>query len=474
MTWRDTRGTEDDRPKMFDPYLAEIRFGTGLSPRHDPPRRIDDVLARLAGPDHVAQAYPIARTDEVVPSEQTLQTALRTLRRADEADAAAAKERRDQLFRAARRHRDQVLVRTLLRGARTQDGLRERLVAFWSNHFTLTSRYSATRHLVGSFVEEAIRPNVTGQFGHMLRAVVRHPMMIHYLDQHLSIGPNSPRGRQTGKGLNENFARELLELHTVGAGGPYGQRDVRQLAELLSGLFSDRRRGFHYRPMTAEPGPEEVLGRRYGNPGGPERLAHLEAFLRDVAVHPATARHIATKLVRHFLSDDPEEAVVERVAAAWRASDGDLMDCYGALLTHPAAWEPARRKVRLPAEFMQAAIRALDPPEQEAALSDRPVVQRRYRMPLRRMGQDWENPLSPAGFPDGLTDWVTPQGLAARIDWAMEVPSQLSDPLPDPRALAEVALGPFATEEVLFAARAAETRAEGVGLILASAAFQRR
>lgn len=459
---------------MFDPYLAEIRFGTGLSPRHEPPRRLDDVLARLAGPDHMAEAYPIARTEQVFPSEQELQTASRALRSADDADAAAAKERRDLLFQEARRHRDLVLVRTVLRGARTQNGLRERLVAFWANHFTLTGRYSSTRHLVGPFVEDAIRPHVTGRFGDMLRAVVRHPMMIHYLDQHLSVGPNSRFGRQTGKGLNENFARELLELHTVGAGGPYGQRDVRQLAELLSGVFSNRRRGFHYRPATAEPGPEEVLGRRYGIPGGPERLADVEAFLGDVAVHPATARHIATKLVRHFISDAPDEDVVERVAAAWRASGGELMACYDALLTHPAAWEPERRKVRLPVEFMQASIRALNPPDDEASVIDRRIVQRRYRTPLLRMGQDWENPLSPAGFPDGVSDWVTPQGLAARIDWAMEVPSQLSDPLPDPRALAQVALGPFATEEVLFAARAAETRAEGVGLILASAAFQRR
>jgi uncharacterized protein (DUF1800 family) len=144
------------------------------------------------------------------------------------------------------------------------------------------------------------------------------------------------------------------------------------------------------------------------------------------------------------------------------------------LLSHPAAWAPERRKVRLPVEYLQAAIRALDPPDAAVRNFGKQSVQTRYRTPLLRMGQEWENPLSPAGYPDAVTDWITPQGLAARIDWAMEVPSQLVDPLPDPRALARVALGPFASEEVLFAARAAETRAEGVGLILASAAFQRR
>jgi uncharacterized protein (DUF1800 family) len=410
----------------------------------------------------------------VFPSETELHAAVQAVRRAGDADLAAARERRALLFEEARRHRDVVLVRTLLRGARTADGFRERLVAFWSNHFTVAARYGSTRHLVGSYVEDAIRPHVAARFGDMLRAVVRHPMMIHYLDQHRSVGPNSRYGRDTGRGLNENFARELLELHTVGPGGPYDQGDVRQLAELLSGLFADRGRGFHYRRVTAEPGPEDVLGRRYGTEGGPERLAHVEAFLEDVSVHPATARHISGKLVRHFLSDDPDPAVVERVAAAWLASGGDLMACYGALLTHPAAWDPARRKVRLPVEFLQSALRVLDPPDREAARLERQTVQARYRIPLLRMGQEWENPLSPAGYPDAVTDWITPQGLAARIDWAMEIPSQLVDPLPDPRVLAQVALGPFATEEVLFAARAAETRAEGVGLILASAAFQRR
>ncbi|ROU02503.1 DUF1800 domain-containing protein [Histidinibacterium lentulum] len=459
---------------MYDPYLAEIRFGTGLSPRRQPPARLDDMLEKLAGPDVMAEAFPIPRTERMRPAEAELHAAVQAVRRAPAAGLEAARRAREALFEEARRQRDRALVHTLLRGARTRDGMRERLVAFWANHFTVVPRYGSTRHLVASYVEDVIRPHVTGRFGDMLRAVVRHPMMLHYLDQHRSIGPNSQYGRDTGRGLNENLARELLELHTVGAGGPYGQKDVRELAELLSGLFSNTRRGFHYRVMTAEPGAEEVLGRSYGTPGGPERLEHVEAFLADVAVHPATARHLAGKLVRHFLSDVPDPAVVDRVAGTWRATGGDLLACYDALLSHPAAWAPERRKVRLPVEYLQAALRALDPPDREVRNHERRIVQVRYRRPLLRMGQEWENPLSPAGFPDRVSDWVTPQGLAARIDWAMEIPSQLADPLPDPRRLAEVALGPFATEEVLFAARAAETRAEGVGLILASAAFQRR
>jgi uncharacterized protein (DUF1800 family) len=309
--------------------------------------------------------------------------------------------------------------------------------------------------------------------------VVTHPLMLHFLDQMQSVGPGSraarkarEKGRARQPGLNENLAREVLELHTLGVGGPYGQDDVRQLAELFTGLSFTPGEGFVFRPRQAEPGAETVLGRSYG--GNPATLESIHAALEDIAAHPATARHVAWKLAVHFVADDPDPALVDHVAARYLASDGDLMAVYAALLEHPAAWDPRLANVKPPADFIASTCRALAVAPDRLGEKRLKLIRRVLLGPMAVMGQPWQKPGGPDGWPEEDGDWITPQGLAARMRWAMAAPALLRPDLPDPRAFVTTALGPFAGEPVQFAAKAAETREEAIGLVLSAPAFQRR
>ena len=447
----------------FDPILADRRFGTGLAPGARPPASVDEMLARLTGPDLAAEAYPIDRSAEVTPSYIELRE-LRQARDGTEAGEAAFRAGRDRMHDLKVRQ----FARTLARGATTQDGFRERLCAFWADHFTVVANNGFVHHMVAPYVEEAIRPHVAGRFGDMLVAAVTHPMMVLYLDQGRSVGPGSEVGLRTGRGLNENLAREVLELHTVGAGGPYTQGDVRQLAELLTGLTWAPERGLWYRPRFAEPGAETVLGTTFA---AEAELATIEEALRTIALHPATAGHVAAKLARHFVADRPDAALVEAMTRAWTATGGDLMAVYAAMLSHPAAWGGGPGKVLTAFDFLQSALRALAVDPDALALED---LRRHLYRPLQEMGQEWQRPPGPDGWPEEAEAWITPQGMAGRITWAMQVPANLVPDLPDPRDFVVAALGPDVPQDVAFAARAAEDRMTGVGLVLASAAFQRR
>jgi uncharacterized protein (DUF1800 family) len=310
----------------------------------------------------------------------------------------------------------------------------------------------------------------------MLAAAVTHPLMLHYLDQEASFGPNSPSALQEkfkgrGRGLNENLAREVLELHTLGVDGPYTQTDVRELAELFTGMGSKRGVGFRFREGMAEPGAETVLGKTYG----PEpSVAAIKEALHDLARHPVTAAHLARKLVVHFVSDQPDPGLVAHVTQAYLRHDGALLPVYQALLEHPAAWQTDHMNIRPPAEFVSTSLRALAvPADAFAPLSERNVNEM-FFTPLRAMGQIWQKPSGPDGWPEDDTHWVTPQGLAARLDWAAHTPARLLNELPDPRQLVTDALGPRPPSRVAFAAKAAESRAVAVALILTSPAMQRR
>jgi uncharacterized protein (DUF1800 family) len=187
----------------------------------------------------------------------------------------------------------------------------------------------------------------------MLMAVATHPAMLLYLDQAQSVGPNSARGARRDRGLNENYARELMELHTLGVGAVYSQDDVRQLAELLTGLAVDPVAGFVFDARRVEPGPERVLGRDYAGDG----IEAIRAVLADLAARPETARHLAHKLAVHFVADDPDPGLVTAMEAAFRDSGGDLVAVTAALLAHPAAWAEAAAKARQPFDFVVAALR---------------------------------------------------------------------------------------------------------------------
>ncbi len=451
----------------FTPVKAAIRFGTGIDPRHPLPgdaavlweslrTEADPALAVTPWEtrrETARQRWDIRRALRDTPEDGDLRSALQALNQADRENALVD------------------LRASLARLTTPPVGLHARLTRFWANHFSAMAQGGILRSARASFIDDAIQPHVTGPFRDMLRAVTLHPLMLAYLDQSRSVGPFSMVGRRRGRGLNENLARELLELHTLGPTGSYTQSDVTQLARLLTGLTFDLVDGFRFEPRIAEPGIIEIFGKRYG--GRPMFLEHILAFLDDLAVHPDTATHLARKLARHFVSDAPDEQLVAHMAASYLGAGGELMALYRALLEHPAAWTEGHAKTRAPMELMAASLRALAvPPEQATDLSPR-VTNRWLLMPLAAMGEPHEEVPSPAGHGDLSAYWVTPQALAARTLWAMGLPIRLAE-MPDPRDFVETALGRQASETLRFAAAGAETRAEGIGLILASPEFSRR
>jgi uncharacterized protein (DUF1800 family) len=456
----------------FDPTLAAIRFGTGLSASLPPPESTAAMLAALTGPDLIAETYPIPLSANVSPSIAEFRALSRARRAAIGTDQEESVQTAYQDIRiAARTARLDFFQATLARGIETQDGLRERLMLFWADHFTVRAKDNFATYLVAPYAADAIRPNLCLRFSDMLKAVVLHPMMLVYLDQTQSMGPNSPAAQRRDRGLNENLARELLELHTIGVDGPYTQDDVRELAELLTGLVWHPDSGFAYDPSHAEPGAETVLGVTYG---AEATLDNVLAALDDIAAHPATAQHIARKLAVHFISDTPDPALVADLTAVFTDTGGDLLAMTTALLNHDAAWDPALQKVKPPFGYLTSALRALGVPGGQVTDLNLRETERLLRLPLSVMGQKWEEPPGPDGWPEEGAAWVTPQGMAARINWAMTMPERLLETLPDPRDFVRTALGPNPPDPVVFAAGAAENVTVGIGLILSSSAFQRR
>ena len=445
--------------------LAAFRFGYGLPLPQGAPVTPDAMLAALAGPDEAAQRF-------VIPGYDWVHGHVADVARNKQAarEDAQLQARLDEVVRGMQVAGLMAMRATLARAIAAPDGLRERLVAFWADHFTVGAGGREDAITPYAFVEDAIRPHLTGRFANMLVAVVRHPGMLRYLDQTRSVGPNSRRASRRGGGLNENLARELLELHTMGVGAAYTQADVRQLALLLTGLTYDDRRGFSYDDRMAEPGPKTVLGQTYDGRGE----ASIHAFLHDLAQRADTARHIAGKIAVHFLSDVPDPGAVEAMAQAWTLSGGDLMQVYTTLLRHPAAQTGPAAKARQPWDYLVAALRALGVSGPDIMGWSEARLHNVLILPLRAMGQAWKSPPGPDGWDESIETWITPQGLAERISWAMRWPAELAAPLPDPPMFAETALADRAAPATLWACERAENRAEGVGIVLASPEFNRR
>lgn len=450
--------------------IAAIRFGYGLPLPAGAPTGADAMLAALAAPDAMATHHVSADTAAALALAAHVQAGQRALQQLDDD---ARKAARRTLVAHATGIATEGTRAAVARALDNPCGLRERLVQFWSNHFTVARRGLPYVALPSAMVDAAIRPNLTAPFAQMLVAVTTHPAMLVYLNQNTSLGPGSVTGRRSGRGLNENLAREVLELHTLGVGAPYTQTDVRELAKLMTGLAFTPDEGFVFLPQWAEPGAETVLGRTYGDDGRPDVRPITEA-LADLAAHPETARHIARKLAVHFLADDPEPSAVEAITAAWTGSGGDLGAVTAALLHHPAAWAATGAKVRQPFDYVVAGLRALGVAGGDVMAMPQGLLRRHVLAPMAEMGQPWQQPRGPDGWPEAAADWITPQGLAARLRWSMAAPAQLVRPLPDPRALVTRVLADAASPVLVTAAGRAESRRDGVGLILASPEFNRR
>jgi uncharacterized protein (DUF1800 family) len=342
----------------------------------------------------------------------------------------------------------------------------ERLVMFWSNHFCVSANKGPVRGIAGAYEREAIRPHVLGYFTDMLIAVEQHPAMLIYLDNAQSIGPNSKVGLNRGRGLNENLAREILELHTLGVGGGYTQEDVTNFARILTGWAvgnlanaASEPGKFFFAPARHEPGEWTVLGKRHPDRG------HLTGIdvLRDLATHKATARHIAQKLARHFIADAPPEQVVERLEATFLETGGDLAAVSRTLVESPEAWNTEPTKVVPPYDFLVAVVRGF-------ALEPQPREMLRL---TNLLGQPLWRPPAPAGWPDTDTTWAAPSALRERLRVA-EVAARRTNPGADPRILAEEVLGEALGQVTRQAIARAQTREQGLELLIMSPEFQRR
>ena len=355
----------------------------------------------------------------------------------------------------------------------------ERLVQFWTNHFAVSVDKPICLGIAGALENEAIRPNVNGRFVRLLHAVERHPAMIAYLDNQYSVGPGSDLARAAGRrgrrgaqrklDINENLAREILELHTLGVNGGYTQADVTTFAKVLTGWSIGGGQGplaggtpgrFHFRDNVHEPGAQRLLGKTYAEKG----LEQGEAVLDDLAAHPATARFLATKLARHFVADEPPADCVERLANAYVKSEGDLPSVYRALIDYDGAWQPAPAKFKTPQDFAYSAYRAL---------SVEPKEQRVLLAPFELLGQRPYSPGSPAGWPDTARDWDGSDALMKRIEWSVALADRVGTQVV-PGDIAGGALGPLASEALRDSMSRAASGAQAVALMLLSPEFMRR
>lgn len=356
----------------------------------------------------------------------------------------------------------------------------ERLQRFWANHFTVSLAKGAARPLVGAFEREAIRPHVAGTFEQLLWAATTHPGMLRYLDNQQSAGPHSRavergarRAAATGEparvtGLNENLARELLELHTMGVEGGYTQADVSATAALLTGWRAEPGAAdgsLPFDPAWHEPGTKTVLGRRY--PEGPDAL---RALLRDLAQHAGTARFVCTKLARHFVADDPPPALVDRLAARWLATGGQLGELYRTLIESPEPWAGAPLKLKAPEEFVLSAARVLE--MVDAAPEPGPLA-RLLDQGSVMLGQRPLAAPSPAGWPDRADDWLGPEALWKRVEWAHRLAARLGRSV-DARELAASSLGPWLGSAARREIERAADAPQALALLLLAPEFQRR
>ena len=433
---------------------ALIRFGLGPRPSEPPPADPRGWLAaQLQAPDPVR--YP-----DTLPTTADGLLMLREQRRLKPPPGESFVE---PLFRADA----QAQLDVLLTAAAP---FRERLVWFWSNHFTVSTRQGGTRPIAGAFVREAIRPHVTGRFADMLLAVMRHPAMLLYLENENSVGPDSPAGRNGKRGLNENLARECLELHTVSPAAGYTQADVTAFAAILTGWSVDHdsaEPGFLFHERAHEPGDKLLMGR-----GFPEGEAGGILALDFLGTHPATYRHLAQKLAVHFVSDMPSPQDVATVASTLQRSQGDLAAAAAALLRLPSAWHPGT-KFRSPFDHVVATLRALDlQPAQPVADDPKPGSGRFIPGMLAGLGQPvWGAPL-PNGWPDRAADWAAPEAMLQRVDWSYRISAHAGTA--DPVLIAQASLGPLLRPRTTAQLAAAGDRRDALTLLFTSPEFQRR
>jgi uncharacterized protein (DUF1800 family) len=470
---------------MMHAEIAVLRFGLGAKPGDlaaaaDEPRAW--LLAQTKGPAPLAVDTALTPSDRIYAGLLAARDEKQQMKQESAAQGADAQVLFNAIREAYQPHyRAQVLARAQS-AALTTRPFAERLVHFWSNHFAVSADKGVVYGLAGTLENEAIRPHVSGRFVDLLMAVEQHPAMIAFLDNQYSVGKDSTAAQFVSRfrgpdinapkrqfGINENLAREILELHTLGVNGGYSQSDVTSFAQIITGWSIGGGKGrlaggvpgrFYYRDNLHEPGPKMFMGKTYAEGG--QRQG--EAVLADLARRPETANFIATKLVRHFIADDPPPAAVERVARAFLKSGGDLPSVYAALIESPESWEPEARKFKTPQDFVFSTLRALNvsPGQPEEVIRS-----------FDLLGQRQYTPGSPAGWPDTAKSWDGSDALMHRVLWASRVGAKYENGI-EPADLAAASLGAYARPETLTALRRAASSGQAVALLLMSPEFQRR
>lgn len=442
---------------------AANRFGLGIRPADAAGLQGDAQawLQRQVPPRGMAAPLPAALSG--LPSAQARAGGFYAYRQARQKDMAEAEKAAREVLRQGILTEMTALLQAQLQ---SETPFVERWVQFWANHFTVSGRDQIVLALVGPYEREAIRPYAFGRFTDMLLAVTGHPAMLLYLDNASSFGPSSRAGERRPVGLNENHAREILELHTVSPAAGYSQADVIALAKILTGWSIGRNPldgctlGVScFRQNMHEPWSQTLLGWEFQQQSADQGVAALQML----ADHPATAQHIAQRLARHFIADDPPPAAVATLAKSFRDSRGDLRQLALTLIALPEAWDPQYRKLRNPRDLMLAALR----------LSDADIPMQRCIGLLRQFGQAPFQAPSPAGWPDRASDWMAPDALRQRIELAYAIAQRAREP-GDPLTLFDLALGPVARVDTRLAVQRAESRSAAVATIMAAPEFQWR
>jgi uncharacterized protein (DUF1800 family) len=489
--------------RIADATSVANRFGLGAMPgtidnMHDPRATL---VQQVHDPSNNKAAFAgLTSSADYLTAEINYQLDRRARKQQlDAANNASGTANADQVKAAADGFRkvfgDQLVAEATARwqvALNVPIGFNERIYRFWSNHFAVSLDKRPALLYAAPMEREVIRPLAFGRFQDLLIGVETHPAMLRYLDNEASIGPDSRFGERAAQrtggngaqpkrhlGLNENLAREIMELHTLGVDGGYTQADVTELARALTGwsvhlarddragagLFGgtapDRTSGFVYRENAHEPGSRTVLGKRYPDGG----MEQGRSALTDLALNPATARHLSFKLARHFVADQPPAKLVQRMAVAYLENNGDLRALYLAMVQSDEAWAPEARKFRTPDDFLLASLRAL-------GTVQLPDV-RKVTGLLTRLGQPSFTPRSPAGFADTADAWIGPDALWKRIQTAQELATRAPRSLV-PAQVARDALGARLDASTAQAIARAESPQQALSLLLASPDFQWR
>jgi len=452
--------------------VAATRFGLGARPgeialaRHDPHGWLQaQISPNGADQPQAGGGGVLAGTPESYQAFLAYRAAINAAGQDPMARKAARQPLDDALAQ-------EVLARAWL-AAVTPSPFRERWALFWGNHFTVSlMKGEDVGATAAAFEREAIRPHVFGRFADLLSASSRHPAMLMYLDQQNSIGPSSPAGlKRKNSGLNENLGREIMELHSLGVDAGYSQGDVTEFARALTGWSMggpgaavEQQGTFLYQQPYHEPGERRVFGKVYAS--GQERQA--QAALDDFAASPHTARHIAHKLAVHFVADDPPPALIARLEAAYRSSDGDLAQVANALISAPEAWEPAAHKLKTPYEFLISSHRAAGTGPTDA-----------HKDVLGPLGGFGHRPFAapqPNGWSDAAADWAAPDAIIKRVTFAQGFANAHAPKAggPAPVQVAQESLGARLAPATLTAVQRAESRPEAFAILLMSPEFQRR